>query len=102
MVVITMVEVFPGTSVPAITRLWARHNLSARGLGPVGDTLDIRQPEADAVEPVPDVVALHAVVVRQLDAEVFPSEAKLATGARTTTKTRAIIRTAARRKVTNK
>lgn len=64
------------------TRLRARHNLSARCLSPVGDALHIRQSEADAVEPVPDVVALHAVVVRELDAEVLPPKTQIVTKAK--------------------
>lgn len=56
--------------------LGTRDDLSARSLGPFHDTFQIGQSEAHACEPVTEVVALHAVVVRQLDAEVLPPVVK--------------------------
>lgn len=52
--------------------LGTRDDLSARGLGPFHDAFQVWQPEAHSYEPVTDVVALHAIVVGELDAEVLP------------------------------
>lgn len=52
--------------------LGTRDDLSTRRLGPFRDTRHIGQPQPHAHEPIPEVVALHAIVVRQLDAEVLP------------------------------